>query len=255
MTRPQRVLVVQNDPSADARLLGDWLSGAGVELETRRPYAGEPLPAELTGYGGLLVLGGAQHAYDAADGTPGAPWFPACQALLRAARRDRVPTLGVCLGAQLIAEAFGGVVEPSPAGYDIGACLVGKRDAGQQDPLFAAVPFMPDVVQWHGDDITEVPADAVLLAASPRHGHEAFRVGDRMWALQFHVECDVPMLSAWADEDPARLAELGIDRDALLAAAAAVLPDVEEVWRPFAERFAALVQGRLGGMLLPVVDG
>jgi GMP synthase-like glutamine amidotransferase len=249
VTPAHAVLVVQNDPTADARRLGDWLTAAGAVLDTRRPYDGEELPADLASHGGLVVLGGAQHTYE------GAPWFDALKALLRVARRDRVPTLGICLGAQLAAEALGGVVAPSPAGYDIGPRLVGKRDAGAQDPLFAPVPFTPDVLQWHADDIVELPPDAVLLAGSPRHGHEAFRSGDRMWALQFHIECDLAMVTSWADSDPGRLAALGIDRDVLLARTEEALPDVEEVWRPFAERFAALAQGRLGGTLLPVVDG
>jgi hypothetical protein len=63
------------------------------------------------------------------------------------------------------------------------------------------------------------------------------------------------MITDWADEDPARLAALGHDRETLLARTEAVLPDVAEVWRPFTERFAALVGGRVGGTLLPIVDG
>jgi GMP synthase-like glutamine amidotransferase len=254
VTPPHRALVVENDPSDDARLLGDWLTGARVPWDALRPHSGEPVPADLAGYGGLVVLGGAQDAFDAPDGTPGAPWFPALKALLRVARRDAVPTLGVCLGAQLIAAAFGGVVERGP-GLEIGPRLVGKRDAAGRDPLFAPVPFTPDVLQWHADDITELPPDAVLLAGSPRCANQAFRLGDRMWAVQFHLECDLAMIEAWADEDPPRLAELGIDRGVLLARTAAVLPDVEEVWRPFIERFGALVRGTVGGTLLPVVDG
>jgi GMP synthase-like glutamine amidotransferase len=255
VTQPNRVLVVENDPSDDACRLGDWLTGAGVRLDTLRPHAGDPIPADLTGHRGLVVLGGVQDAYDAPDGTPGAPWFPALKALLRVARRDRVPTLGVCLGGQLIAEAFGGVVERSPLGYELGPRLVGKRDAAAQDPLFGPVPFLLDVLQFHVDDITEPPAGAVVLAASPGRPHQAFRLGDRMWALQFHIECDLPMLMSWVDEDPARLDELGLDRAVLRDRFAAALPDVEEVWRPFAERFAALVKGTVGGTLLPVVDG
>jgi GMP synthase-like glutamine amidotransferase len=249
------ICVLENYPGDDVRRLGDWLVAAGAALDVVRPHAGDPVPTDLSGYGGLIVLGGPQDAFDAPDGTPGAPWFPALKALLRTAHRDRVPTLGICLGAQLVAEALGGVVERSPHGYEIGARLVGKRDAAERDPLFAQVPFTPDVYQWHADDITELPPGAVALAGSPGRPHQAFRVGDRMWGVQFHPESDVAMLRAWADEDTAHLIRLGLDPDALLERCASVLPDVEEVWRPFAERFAALVRGSVGGMLLPVVDG
>jgi GMP synthase-like glutamine amidotransferase len=255
VSSPTRVLVLENDPSDDARLFGEWLTGAGVAWDNLRAHAGEPVPADLSGYGGLVVLGGAQDAYDGPDGTPGAPWFPALKALLRVARRDRVPTLGICLGAQLIAEAFGGVVEPGEDGYEIGPRLVGKRDAAERDPLFAPMPFTPDVLQWHRDDITELPPDAVLLVGSPRRPHQAFRLGDRMWAVQFHLECDLAMIADWADQDPGPLESVGLDRETVLARTAAVLPDLAEVWRPFTERFATLVEGRVGGTLLPVVDG
>src|SRR6266568_8838252 len=96
-----RALVVENDPSDDARRLGEWLTDAGLTLATVRPYAGEALPETLDGYAALVVLGGEQQAYPAADGTPGAPWFPALERLLRKAVRGRVPTLAVCLGGQL----------------------------------------------------------------------------------------------------------------------------------------------------------
>ena len=127
-----------------------------------------------------MVLGGDQNAYPAADGTPGAPWFPALEGLLRKAVRHRVPTLGVCLGAQLLATAHGGTVERSTVRPgDRPARWSARRDAADDDPLFGAVPLLPDVLQWHRDEITELPLGAVLLAASTRYPHQAFRLGDR----------------------------------------------------------------------------
>ncbi|MEV4759470.1 type 1 glutamine amidotransferase [Micromonospora sp. NPDC049559] len=239
-------LVIENDPTDDARRLGEWLTEAGLELRVLRPYAGEALPEELDGFAAFVVLGGEQQAYPGPDGTPGAPWFPALEALLRKAVRRRVPTLGVCLGAQLLATAHAGTVERSTAGPEVGPGLVGKRDAADGDPLFKWVPLMPDVFQWHSDEITELPHGAVLLAASTRYPNQAFRMGDRAWGLQFHIECDTEMIAAWA-ADSALLAELGYDPERVVAACAAVMPDVEEVWQPFAVRFAALAQGQLEG--------
>src|SRR5215470_10380384 len=95
-------LVVQNDPTDDARRLGDWLTEAGLDLSTVRPYAGDQLPETLDGYAALVVLGGEQSAYPGPDGAPGAPWFPALERLLRKAVRNGIATLGVCLGAQLL---------------------------------------------------------------------------------------------------------------------------------------------------------
>jgi GMP synthase-like glutamine amidotransferase len=238
-------LVLENDPSDDARRLGEWLTEAGLELVTVRPHAGDALPEDFDGHAAVVVLGGGQRAYPSAAGEPGAPWFPALESLLRKAVRQHVPTLGICLGAQLLAAAHGGTVELSTSGPEIGPRLVGKRDAAEQDPLFVRVPLAPDVFQWHHDEITELPFGAVLLAASTRYPHQAFRIGDRAWGLQFHIECDTAMVADWARSDAQTLADLGRDPEDVVAAAAAVMIDMEEVWQPFAARFAALAQGKL----------
>ncbi|MEJ3745325.1 type 1 glutamine amidotransferase [Actinomycetes bacterium KLBMP 9797] len=237
-------LVVENDSSGDPRRLGEWLTEAGLGLDVMRPHAGDALPAALDGYAALVVLGGPQRAYP-----PGAPWFDDLEALLRKANRYGVPTLAIGLGAQLLASAHGGTVERSPAGPEIGPALVGRRDAAAEDPLFRYVPLAPDVLQWHRDEITELPAGAVLLAASTRYPHQAFRLGERAWGLQFHIECDTAMIASWAATAPDLAPD---DRDAVVAACDAVMVDVEEVWQPFAARFAALALGELRDIRRPL---
>ena len=240
-------LVVENDATDDPRRLGDWLRDAGLGLEVVRPYAGDGLPATLDGYAALVVLGGDQHAYPGPDGQPGAPWFPALESLLRKAVRANLPTLGICLGGQLLATALGGEVGPALAGPEIGPRLVARRDVADRDPLFAPLPMLPDVLQWHHDEVTELPAGAVLLAASTDHPHQAFRVGRCAWGLQFHIECDTEMIADWASTSLPLLAELGIDPVELLDRTDAVMDDLAEVWRPFAERFGALARGDVIG--------
>ena len=239
-------LVIENDPTDDPRRLGEWLTEAGLDLEVTRPYAGQALPETLDGYAALVVLGGAQHTYPAVDGSPEDAWLPAAEGLLRKAVRYQVPALGVCLGGQLLATAHGGTVGRSAAGPEIGPTLVARRDAAESDPLFALVPFLPDVIQWHHDEITELPAGAVLLAAGTHHPHQAFRLGERAWGIQFHIECDAAMVADWVSANGDLLADLDLDPDAVVSATAAVLADVEEVWQPFAARFAALARGELG---------
>ncbi|MGC9667209.1 type 1 glutamine amidotransferase [Planosporangium sp. 12N6] len=255
--RGRRCLVVENDPTNDVRRLGDWLVDGGLELTVLRPHAGEAPPDTLDGYAAVVVLGGEQSAYPGPDGEPGAPWFPALERLLRKAVRERVPTLGVCLGGQLLAAAHAGTVDRSPAGPEIGPRLVARRDVADADPLFAGVPFAPDVFQWHLDEITELPAGAVLLAASTHYPHQAFRLGDAAWGLQFHIECDIEMLAEWTSGNLDVLADLGQDPIDLLEACDAVMTDVEEVWRPFARRFASLAltgPTAIGSRHLPVIE-
>lgn len=227
-------LVVENDPTDDIRRLGEWLTSAGLRLSVIRPHAGEPLPASLEGFAALIVMGGEQSVYDT-----GVEWLSRLESLLRKAVRYRVPTLGICLGGQLLAQALGGRVERSSQGIEIGAKLVAKRDVAANDPLFGPIPFAPDVIQYHGDEITMLPAGAVLLAASTHYPHQAFRVGDRAWGIQFHIETDTSMFASWAD---------GLENaEELVAAVDERQEDMREVWQPFAGRFADLALGRTVG--------
>lgn len=238
-------LVIESDPTDDARRLGDWLTDAGLALDVRRAYAGDALPDDLDEFAALVVLGGGQHVYPSADGEPGAAWFPATEGLLRKAVRHKVPTLGVCLGGQLLAQAHGGTVEASPAGPEIGPGLVARRDAAERDVLWSGVPFVPDVLQWHFDEISELPLGATLLATSSRYAHQAFRLGDRAWGTQFHIECDTAQFAGWVDSNRADLADRGIDADTLIGRVDGLMDDLFEVWQPFARRFADLALGRL----------
>jgi GMP synthase-like glutamine amidotransferase len=242
-------LVVQSDAEDGPGVVGEWLTAAGLPLRVVRADQGEPVPAALDGAAALVVLGAA------ADDEP---WYPAVEELLRTAVAARVPVFALCLGAQLLARALGGRVDEAEAGPEIGARLVGKRDAAASDALLADVPLMPDVIQWHHNEISELPVGATLLAASPSYPHQAFRYGERAWGVQFHLECDAEMLTSWFDGGRDELAALGYDDEdaaVLLDRCLAVLPDIEEVWRPVVTRFADLALGRLSyRTALPLLD-
>jgi GMP synthase (glutamine-hydrolysing) len=234
-------LVVQHTEQESSGRLGEWLAEAGILLDVRTPYDGERLPG-LGGFSALVVMGGPMGAYD--DGE--APWLPATRDLLREATGAGLPVLGICLGAQLLAGALGGQVRPGEEGPEIGPGLVARRDIGAGDRLFRPVPFTPDVVHWHWDEIAGLPAGAALLASSTRYPNQAFRAGERAWGLQFHIETTPGMVRHWATADGARLAEEGYD----VAAAVerwdleTLHEDLAEVWEPFARRFAEVARER-----------
>lgn len=219
------VLVLVLHPSDPPGPLAGWLAEAGVEVDVRAD-----VPESLAGVDGLVVLGGPQNAND--------PELAPLRALLRAAVADEVPTLGVCLGAQALAVAHGGRVEPSPECREIGAQLVAKRAAAGTDPLFGSRPITPDVIQWHFDAITSLPPGALQLASSPVCANQAFRLGRLAWGIQFHIETTPEVVRAWAAEDAAALAEF--DLDTIVSRAVAVHDDLAEVWAPFVQRFAAV---------------
>ena len=161
--------------------------------------------------------------------------------------------LGVVDGRPGAAALVAAGVARTSSGAELGARLVAKRDAAWDDELFGEVPFTPTVVQWHEDAIVDLPPGAVLLASSSRYPNQAFRVGDRAWGLQFHIETPPEMVRHWGAEYGAGIVEAGLDPAALAERAVQELPEVEAVWRPVAERFAALAQGR-GRVVLPLLE-
>lgn len=233
-----RLLVIQPDDADPPAMLGEWLAAAGAELDVVRPFA-EPLP-ELDGYQGVVCLGGEVGAADEREH----PWLRDVRQLLASAVGSRVPTLGVCLGGQLLATATGGRVSVGDAGPEIGPSLVAKRDAAWADPLFAETPLMLDVMHFHLDVIDRLPPGAELMAASGKYPNQAFRINGCGYALQFHIETTTEIVLGWARLSPgaAAHARAGDLDPARLDVAHA---DIAEAWQPFAERFVRLAAGEL----------
>jgi GMP synthase-like glutamine amidotransferase len=236
VTRLLVVVVHESDPPAR---LGEWLRAAGMELDERHLATGDQLPADLEGYEGLVVLGGPQSALDSAERSPE---LVGIRELLRQALAADFPTLAICLGAQLLTQVGGGTVREAIDGPEVGALLVAKRDAAEHDPVFGPLPLSPDVVQFHHDEIAELPTGATLLASSPMYPNQAFRVGRHVYAVQFHVETTPEIVAEWAERDVVGVAATPFDRETLTQMLAAIHPDMEQVWAPFAARFADLVR-------------
>jgi GMP synthase (glutamine-hydrolysing) len=230
------VLLIENDERDPVGPLGEWLRDAGVTLVISRPFAGHQLPPDLSEYAGLIAMGGRMSA----DADNVASWLPAERALLAEAVATEVPTLGVCLGHQLLALATGGRVGPNPLGLQVGAQLIAKRAAASTDPLFGPLPITPDVIEWHRDAVLELPPGAVLLAASPGAEVQAFRIGRLAWGIQFHIETTPSGVRRWATANAAELADY--DVPALLDRIDLVHPDLAVVWQPFAAAFAGIVR-------------
>ena len=232
------VVVHETDPLAR---LGDWLRDAGLELDERHQGLGEPLPETLDGHDGLVVLGGPQSA---TDDEATSPELVPVRDLLRQALAADVPTLAICLGAQLLAQVGGGKVRPGIDGPEVGATLVAKRDAADADPVFGPLPLSPDVMQFHHDEIAELPTGATLLASNPFYANQAFRVGRHVYGLQFHIETTPEIIHEWAERDVVGVAASPHDRETICLLSDAAHPDIAEAWAPFAGRFADLARAR-----------
>jgi GMP synthase (glutamine-hydrolysing) len=234
------LVVVPHETDPPARL-GDWLREAGMELDERHQGLGEPLPTTLDGFDGLVVLGGPQSAMD--DEATSPELVPVRQLLKQALDAD-FPTLAICLGAQLLADVGGGKVRAGIDGPEVGATLVAKRDAADSDPVFGPLPLSPDVIQFHHDEIAELPTGATLLASNPFYANQAFRVGRNVYGLQFHIETTPEIIHEWAERDVVGVAASPHDRETICLLSDAAHPDVAEAWAPFTHRFAALVEAR-----------
>lgn len=234
-----RVLVVQHE---DRVPLGRLRAIAGLELDVVRPDRGEPLPADAAAYDGLVVLGGTMAAWD--DDV--APWLPATRALLAAAVVDGTPTLGICLGAQLLAMATGGRVEPGPIGPELGVVEISVTGEGATDRLTGALADVFLAPQGHHDAVTALPDGAVLLATSRAYPYQAFRVGECAWGVQYHPEADAATFDDWMRADADHLLAAGTSREQVMADFDAAEPALAASAVTHAVSFADVVRDRVG---------
>jgi len=233
-----RVLVVVHEPHAGLGRLGA-LGSAGID--ERRPDLGAELPADLSGHDALVVLGGSMGAWE----DEVAPWLPHTRRLLADAVERSLPTLAVCLGAQLLALATGGQVERGARGLEVGLVPIELTAVAAADPLLGPVQEQLGatfpVPHWHQDVITRLPAGAVQLASGARYPHQAFRLGERAWGLQYHPEVSVEDWAEWMTDYHGALHPEGLHRDEVDAEMTAAEPHLVALARMHAEAFAALL--------------
>lgn len=232
-----RILVIEHEATCPPALFGAWLEEAGCEVVVARPYAGHPLPT-LAEYDALLVLGGSMAATDSQ------PWLAPLRDLVRDAAGAGVPTLGICLGHQVCAVAFGGSAEPNPRGQQLGLLDIGWTSAASDDSLLGPLTTPRRGVQRNDDLVTLHPDDAVLLAATPQGEVQEARFAPTVWGVQWHPEVDRAVLEVWAHDDEERHVAAGIDQERVLAEIGDARDELEEAWRPLAEGFSALARSR-----------
>jgi GMP synthase-like glutamine amidotransferase len=196
-----RILAVQNHADTGLGQIARALAEADAEVEIVRAHEGEALPSLSDGHDGLIVLGGAQNAL--ADDEH--PYLPQLVALMRDfALADRA-VLGVCLGSQLLARAFGAqnLIGTAP---EFGWREVELTEEGAMDPVFRATAERFPIFQWHDDTFT-LPRGALRLAGNDAARNQAFRVGRAAYGMQFHFEADTGLVRHWSRQFASYLAE------------------------------------------------
>jgi GMP synthase (glutamine-hydrolysing) len=235
-----RALSISHQPDAGPGVFADAMRSRGVEHDLwLRPEVSRP-PREPTDYDAVLVFGGAMHV----DHEEEHPWLREEKALLRDLLDREVPLLGVCLGAQLVAEAAGASARPASE-PEIGWHEVEVMDEGVVDPVLGPLAPRFTAFQWHSYEFT-LPPGATPLARS-NVCLQAFRL-DQAMGIQFHAEVSEQDAEAWiddyrSDEDAVRI---GLDPDVLRQETRASIEDWNALGRALCERFLDAVEYRGG---------
>jgi GMP synthase (glutamine-hydrolysing) len=229
------VRVVQHVAPEGPGLIEAALRSAGVEIELTRVHLGEPVPDDLGGASGLVVMGGPMGVYEADRFSH----LRDEQRLIERALDLDVPVLGVCLGSELLAATLGARVYPGPQ-KEIGFFPVSLEEAARADALFADVEPVFTALHWHGD-VFDLPTSAVSLAHSALTPHQGFRWGRHAYGLLFHLEAtesQVRQMTSLFDDE---LRAARVDARTLLDSAPAHLATMAKNARSVFERWTGLL--------------
>lgn len=176
-----RIHCLQHVPFEGPAGIGDWAAGKGHSIRTTRLFEHRDLP-DREDFDWLVVMGGPMGVRDEDD----YPWMAREKAFLREAIGAGKTVVGICLGAQLIADALGAEVYRGPH-KEIGWLPIELTEHGRGSGPLGFLPRQIEVFQWHADTF-ELPAGAIHLARSDGCEHQAFLYGGRVLGLQFHLE-------------------------------------------------------------------
>lgn len=164
-------------------IIDQWIQNRNHVASESHPNRGESLPP-IDDIDFLIILGGPQSARKLDQ----YPYLHTEIEFIRQAIDHNKIILGICLGAQLLAEALGAQTQKSPQA-EIGMHPIELTEAGLLDPIFSTFPLTFDVMHWHFDMVGWVPG-MTLLAKSQGCPHQAFKYGHRIYGLQFHLEME-----------------------------------------------------------------
>lgn len=224
-----KIWVIQHHPVENLGNIAEALEGAALAWQYVRTFEGQPVPKDMKGAGGLILMGGPQGVYE----TDQHPYLKDEMRLIESALKENRPVLGVCLGSQLLAAALGAKVYKG-ARREIGWYPVRLTTEAKSDRLLAGVPEQFTAFHWHGD-IFDLPLDSVALASSEISPIQTFRYGDKAYGFLCHLEITEASVHAMVREftDEAKHATLRAD----------ILGGIDESMEPLAE-IAETVFGR-----------
>jgi GMP synthase (glutamine-hydrolysing) len=191
-----RVLVFRHVPFEGLGLLAPALDAHGIAFDYCDLYQSGAMPPDASSYAGLIFMGGPMSVNDEL------PFVLEEMQLIECAAAQNMPMLGICLGAQMIARALGGRVYRN-AEKEIGWFDIHLTEAGLRDAILGHLAPVETVFHWHGDTF-DLPRGAEWLASSQRTRYQAFRVGQSIYGLQFHLEVTPAMIADWGQQNENR---------------------------------------------------
>jgi GMP synthase (glutamine-hydrolysing) len=200
-------LVLTHVPFEDLGSLAEELSARDYEVQIVDACTADPRALDALAPALLIVLGGPIGVYE----TAAYPFLQWELQLLRQRLAQTAPTLGICLGAQLMAAALGAPVYPGGQGKEIGWAALRPGTEATACPAMAEL-LIPElhVLHWHGDTF-DLPRSAAHLAASARYTNQAWSIGAGILGLQFHPEVLTAALERWYVGHASELAAARID--------------------------------------------
>ena len=233
-----KIYVLQHHPVENLGTIADALEAAALAWQYVRVNEGQPVPRDMKGAGGLIVMGGPMGVYQ----TERYPWLRDEMALINDSIKRNLPVLGICLGAQILAAALGAKVERNANGKEIGWYPITLEAAAKEDRLCRDLPGTLTPFHWHGD-IFELPEGAVSLASSEKTPCQAFRYGDKAYGFQFHFEVTRDAVAAMAQAFAKDLDREKIAAGEMIARAAQFTPTLEKIADTVFSRWASPIQG------------
>ena len=227
-----RALAIVHQPDAGPGVFAEAFANRGDQLDSWEIAEGADPPADPRTYDAVLTFGGAMNAHQEEEHS----WLRFEKDLLAELLAGGMPLMGVCLGAQLLAEAAGAT--PRRASQpEIGWHDVEVTPEGAEDPLLAPLAPRFTAFQWHSYE-APLPSGATALARSAVCLN-AYRIGEAAWGIQFHAEVSAADAEYWiadyrSDPDAVRI---GIDPEALRGQTRAAIGDWNRLGRELCERF------------------